>query len=412
MNIRNIIKEQDRARIEAQYAAELAPKSPYEKYGAFVGAIVALTYICQAGSAVSSYSYFSDLIGESVQNSLLTLVCVLLVIGTIETLKRIFVNVAFTDFYTDRLHGGSGANVSYLLAGALLVCSVYFSVIGGAKLINPDTAKIEAETVYDAEIQELRKEIADIMHRNTYKGQTWVKSSEQPILTAKETQLHELRAKKEAYEHTLRAEKETKQTAMFWAFGLIDALLIALTLFVYHYKYSVVQYAAAETEARTYAKPYEYAAPAFTLRQEPDLLRANHQDKPQIGFHALRQERGKQAKTTAPLRQDVRGAQDKTAETVRQDVRETQDKTTAPLRQDRQTVRQDSPEHQDKTARDTKTRLTQFRLFDSPKPIQDIEGLRAAIAAGERKRDHLTRFGVNITQIEREISRYQTEVNT
>jgi hypothetical protein len=279
------------------------------------------------------------------------------------------------------------------LAGALLIGSAYFSVIGGAKLVNPDTAKIEAANIYDAEIQEVRKEIADLMHRNTWRGQTWVKTSEQPILTAKEAQLHELRQKKAAYENNLRGEKEDRQSAMFWAFGLIDALLVGLTLFLYHYKYSVVQYASAEADARNYAKPYEYAAtPHYTLRQDTDLIRAN-QDKPQIGFHALRQDvRGRQAKNSSPSRQDVREAQDKIRDTARQDGG---------------TVRQDVREAQDKTERDSKIRLAQAQLFDKPKPIQDLEGLRTAIAAGERKRDHLTRFGVNILQIEREISRYE-----
>lgn len=409
--IQELIKSRQRKQAEAAYARELAPKSPYEKYGAFVGAIVALTYLCQAGSAISSYSYFASIIGESVSHPVLTAVCVVAVILTFELLKRIFVNVAFTDFYTSKLHGSTGLNLSYFIAATIIAGSLYFSVVGGAKLINPDTAKTEAATIYDNEITEVRKEIADIMHRNTWKGSTWVKTSEQPILVAKEQKLQELREQKAAYEAQLRAEKQDKQSAMFYGFGLIDVLLVLLALFIYHYKYEVVQYAGAEAEAEGYTPnytpfipPYTQFIPqtiphddfAITESERQQLIAARQaaqaeQDKRRIGFHAARQAvQPEQGKNAAPARQDQEPEQGKARTDLRQEQEAAQEKA-------REAARQEG------------LRLVQGAVFGQHKPVRDIEGLRKAIAAGERERSGLTRFGVNINTINEEIAEYEAK---
>jgi hypothetical protein len=410
--IQELIKSRQRKQAEAAYARELAPKSPYEKYGAFVGAIVALTYLCQAGSAISSYSYFASIIGESVSHPVLTAVCVVAVILTFELLKRIFVNVAFTDFYTDKLHGSTGLNLSYFIAATIIAGSLYFSVVGGAKLINPDTAKTEAATVYDTEITEVRKEIADIMHRNTWKGSTWVKTSEQPILVGKEQKLQELREQKAAYEAQLRTEKQDKQSAMFYGFGLIDVLLVLLALFIYHYKYEVVQYAGAEAEAEGYAQFVPQSIPPFMPQARPQaipqtefsiteaekqlLIAARQaaqaeQDKRRIGFHAARQAvQPEQGKNAAPARQEQEPEQGKARTDLRQEQEAAQEKAREAARQEGQ-------------------RLVQGAVFGEHKPVRDIEGLRKAIAAGERERSGLTRFGVNINTINEEIAEYETK---
>lgn len=216
-----------------KFSQELSPQDYYNSYlGMFYFCLV-LTFISQILSLGSEYSYFSQVFSSSLNGVLLVGATVLFCIF-IESAKYFVFGAFFKQMF---LLTKSSVN-PFLLILALFISavSVYASVIGGGTF-GIDTAKVAStESKHDAEITTLRKEIAEIHQRNTWKGNTYIAGEDKALLHTKESELSKAKQQKESELQTVATQnKESELTYRYW-FGGFELVFVLCTWFSFYFR--------------------------------------------------------------------------------------------------------------------------------------------------------------------------------
>lgn len=255
----------------ATFAHELTAKPYYIRYKQLFWLCVGLSFVAQIASLISSYAYFEGVFSVAIKHPYLLVVGVLVVLMTIEILKRLLLTNSLQSWFgLQRVF----SPIPTLFAVILSILSMYASVTGGGSF-GVDLAKEVATAtvhhtntdslakVYDTEIGVIRSEIAKIEHRNSLNGATWLPKQERKLVHAKEQRIRELQAAKDldianhkqqaAKEiETVRIENQTnKETYQYWFLGF-ELLFLACMVFMYDYKRkSVIENLLHDTQPQT-----------------------------------------------------------------------------------------------------------------------------------------------------------------
>jgi len=149
--------------------------------------------ISQFATAVSSYSFFAEILAIKLSPTLLPFAVVLLLL-LIEILKYVSIHKGLEGFFALPQRTNKA-----LLVLAVLLCSIsmYASILGGGNF-GIDSQKItNTETAFNTEIAGLQADIQAITNRNTWKGQTYLSKKEKNLVYAKENEITKLKAAKE-----------------------------------------------------------------------------------------------------------------------------------------------------------------------------------------------------------------------
>lgn len=218
---------------ELSFVAELSAQSYFQTYRGLFFAAIFFALVSQAASGLSSYSFYENLFHIKVSGLLLifTAGSVLLLV---EIGKYFLFHRVFADWFS---LSGKKQTWGLLMVGLLLSgLSMYASVIGGGHL-GIDTGRVQlAENKFGSEISQVRKEIGEIQHRNSWKGQTWLPAKEKGLLHQKEAELARLKAQKTTTLLSIDADNAKTQLTYQLGFGVFDLLFFLCLLFQYHYK--------------------------------------------------------------------------------------------------------------------------------------------------------------------------------
>ncbi|MCU0393782.1 MAG: hypothetical protein MUE81_21935 [Thermoflexibacter sp.] len=217
----------------AKFSAELSPQDYYNSYLGMWYFCLVLTFLAQMLSLGSEYSYFSQVFSSSLSGALLILATVLFCLF-IEASKYFVFGAFFKQMF---LLTKSSINPFLLVLGILISgVSIYASVMGGGTF-GIDTAKIvSTESKHDSEITTLRKEIAELHKRNTWKGNTYIQGKDKQLLHTKEAELSKAKQQKEGELKQVEAKnKESELTYRYW-FGAFELVFVVCTWFVYYFK--------------------------------------------------------------------------------------------------------------------------------------------------------------------------------
>lgn len=191
--------------------------------------------LSQVATAVSSYSFFEQILAIKLSPTLLPFAVVTLLVF-IEILKYVSVHKGLEGYFALPQRTNRG-----LLAFAVLLCAVsmYASIIGGGHF-GIDTQKINyTETKFDTQITGLKAEIQAIMNRNTWKGQTYLGKKEKALVYAKEAEMQQLKSQKASALQTVAEENATAATQYRFGFGFFDVLFLLCSLYVWYFRQQV-----------------------------------------------------------------------------------------------------------------------------------------------------------------------------
>jgi hypothetical protein len=225
----------NQANTEQEFMTLLSQKSYYENYSLLYYSAIFFALVSQLATAVSSYTFFADLLAIKVSPTLLPFAVAILLL-LIEVLKYVSFNKGLEGVFA------LPQRINYvLLVFAILLSagSMYASIIGGGSF-GIDTQRIAStETKFDAEIANIRQDIADIKARNTWKNQTWLPKKEKALLYAKEQELSKIKLEKENGLQTVAQDNEIAATQYKFGFAFFDALFLLCTLYVWYFRKNV-----------------------------------------------------------------------------------------------------------------------------------------------------------------------------
>lgn len=225
-----------------EFMTTLSQKSYYENNSLLYYTTIFFALISQLATAISSYTFFADLLAIKVTPIILPFAVATLLI-LIEVLKYVSFNKGLEGVFA------LPQRINYaLLVFATLLCvvSMYASITGGGNF-GIDTQRITStETKFDAEIATLRTEIAEIHKRNTWKNQTWLPKKEKALLYQKENQLAQAKTDKEKALNTVAQDNEIAATQYKFCFAFFDTLFILCTLYVWYFRKQVAIEAMVE----------------------------------------------------------------------------------------------------------------------------------------------------------------------
>lgn len=217
---------------EEDFMNQLSQKSYYENNSLLYHATIFFAFISQLATAVSSYTFFADLLAIKLSPTLLPFAVAILLL-LIEVLKYVSFNKGLEGVFA------LPQRINYvLLVFAILLSagSMYASIIGGGSF-GIDTQKIvSTETKFDGEIDKIRQDITDIKSRNTWKNQTWLPKKEKSLVYSKEEELTRLKLQKEQSLADTAADNETAATQYKFGFAFFDALFLLCTLYVWYFR--------------------------------------------------------------------------------------------------------------------------------------------------------------------------------
>ena len=217
------------------YVDLLGKKSFQQNNSMVYGTALFFGFVAQVATAVSSYTFFEQLLAIKLSPTLLP-VAVVGVLGCIELLKYVSVNKGLEGYFAlpQRIAPG-------LLVFAALLCAVsmYASIVGGGHF-GVDTQKIASTTQqFSTKQATIRSEINAILHRNTWKGQTYLDKKEKALVYAKEAELQALKQQEATTLQTITAENELAATQYRIGFAIFDALFLLCSMYVWYYRNQV-----------------------------------------------------------------------------------------------------------------------------------------------------------------------------
>lgn len=217
---------------EEDFMNQLSQKSYYENNSLLYHATIFFAFVSQLATAISSYTFFADLLAIKLSPTLLPFAVAILLL-LIEVLKYVSFNKGLEGVFA------LPQRINYVLlvfAILLSVGSMYASIIGGGSF-GIDTKRItNTETKFDGEIATLRSEIAEIHKRNTWKGSTYLGKKEKKLVYSKEEELSNLKLQKENRLNSVAADNETAATQYKFGFAFFDALFLLCTLYVWYFR--------------------------------------------------------------------------------------------------------------------------------------------------------------------------------
>jgi hypothetical protein len=225
----------NQANTEQEFMTLLSQKSYLENYSLLYYTALFFAFISQLATAVSSYTFFADLLAIKLGPTLLPFAVAILLL-LIEVLKFVSFNKGLEGVFA------LPQRINYvLLVFAILLSagSMYASIIGGGSF-GIDTKRIvSTETKFDAEIKNIREDIADIKSRNTWKNQTWLPKKEKALVYSKESELTQLKLQKEQHLADVATDNEIAATQYKFGFAFFDALFLLCTLYVWYFRKNV-----------------------------------------------------------------------------------------------------------------------------------------------------------------------------
>lgn len=262
-----------------KFSQELSPQDYYNSYlGMFYFCLV-LTFLAQILSLGSEYSYFSQVFSSSLNGVLLVGATVLFCLF-IESAKYFVFGAFFKQMFL--LTRSSVNPFLLILAFCISAVSIYASIIGGGSF-GIDTAKVAStESKHDSEITALRKEIAEIHQRNTWKGNTWISGKDKAVLHQKESELSKAKTAKESELQAVATQnKESELTYRYW-FGAFELVFVLCTWFVYYFKKRTAIESKAGAEAVPTDSENESQVQKIGFSQVPNSTIAPQVNK--VGF--------------------------------------------------------------------------------------------------------------------------------
>ena len=203
------------ANTEQEFMTTLSQKSYYENYSLLYYTALFFALVSQLATAISSYTFFADLLAIKLNPTLLPFAVAILLL-LIEVLKYVSFNKGLEGVFA------LPQRINYvLLVFAILLSagSMYASIIGGGSF-GIDTQRIAStETKFDGEIVTLRTEIAEIHKRNTWKGSTYLPKKEKKLVYSKEEELTRLKLQKENGLNSVATDNETAATQYQFGFA-------------------------------------------------------------------------------------------------------------------------------------------------------------------------------------------------
>jgi hypothetical protein len=261
-NVKNLVKtiaEQkntantvfNHANTAQEFMTLLSQKSFYENYSLLYYAALFFALVSQLATAVSSYTFFFDLIAIKLPLWGAGGATILLLL-LLEALKYVSFNKGLEGVFA------LPQRINYvLLVFAMLLCaaSMYASIVGGGNF-GIDTQRISTtETKFDTEIATLRTEIAAIHDRNTWKGNTYLGKKEKALVYQKEQELAKVKLNKENGLKSVAQDNEIAATQYKFGFAFFDALFILCTLYVWYFRKQVAIEAMVETQTTSPPTP-------------------------------------------------------------------------------------------------------------------------------------------------------------
>jgi len=237
---------------ELSFVAELSAQSYFQAYRGLFFAAIFFGLLSQLASGLSSYSFYENLFHIKISGLALVLAAGIVLV-LVEIGKYFLFHRSFADLFS--LSGGK-RSWGLLLVGLLLsALSIYASVVGGGHL-GIDTGRVMmAEDKFSTEIAQVRKEITEIQHRNTWKGQTWLPTKEKTLLHQKESELAKLKAQKATTLLGVDADNAETQLTYQIGFAAFDLLFFLCLLFQYHYKKRCAVEYLASHQSTNHATP-------------------------------------------------------------------------------------------------------------------------------------------------------------
>jgi hypothetical protein len=222
----------NQANTEQEFMTLLSQKSYLENYSLLYYTALFFAFISQLATAVSSYTFFADLLAIKLNPTLLPFAVAILLL-LIEVLKYVSFNKGLEGVFA------LPQRINYvLLVFAILLSagSMYASIIGGGSFGIDTKRIISTETKFDGEIATLRNEIAEIHKRNTWKGSTYLGKKEKKLVYLKEEELSNLKLQKEQSLADAAADNQTAATQYQFGFAFFDALFLLCTLYVWYFR--------------------------------------------------------------------------------------------------------------------------------------------------------------------------------
>jgi hypothetical protein len=220
----------------ALHYVELLGKKTYQENNELIY-FTALFFgvISQFATAVSSYSFFAEILAIKLSPTLLPFAVVLLLL-LIEILKYVSIHKGLEGFFALPQRTNKALLVLAVLLSAI---SMYASILGGGNF-GIDSQKItNTETAFNTEIASLQADIQAITNRNTWKGQTYLSKKEKNLVYAKENEITKLKAAKENKLQIVFEENKTAATQYQFGFAFFDALFLLCACYVWYFRQQV-----------------------------------------------------------------------------------------------------------------------------------------------------------------------------
>lgn len=221
---------------EISAVEQLAPRSYYDRRKGLFWFSLALAFVCQVASAVSSYQFFASLTAVKLSGYYL-IAATVAVLLLLEAAKYYLFNAFFADLF--RLSGAKTDIGILIAATAISAVSIYASVAGGAALAIDTHAETAIETRFGSRQNAIKQEIAAIISRNTWKGSTWLSKSDRKLLEDKETLLKAEREAEQAAKMEAMQRNQSNANAYRYGFAAFEVLFIVTTLFVWYFRKKV-----------------------------------------------------------------------------------------------------------------------------------------------------------------------------
>lgn len=226
------------------YVHELQARPFYKEYRLLFLLCYGMAFLAQIASAISSYHFFASLLSHKLWGLGLIIATVILLLS-IEALKYVLVNKSFAKLFA--LHP-QRPFVLLFLAATLSLLSMYASIVGGGNLGIDVTKTTQTTQDFDREIAVIRQEIQAILHRNSWKGSTYLAGKDKNLLHNKELELTQLKQNKEKALTDLAQYNAQIQTSYQIGFGIFECLFVLCSIFIWYYqKRSAVDYLATES---------------------------------------------------------------------------------------------------------------------------------------------------------------------
>lgn len=240
-----IFSDYERGTKELSFVKELSQRSYYDSYIALFYTAIFFAFVSQIASAISSYTFFNEVLSIKLSGLFLMVVTVIILI-LIEVLKYVLLNKSFSEVFS--ITGNSKSIGLLIVALALSVVSITASVLGGGKLGIDGVKVSNTESKYDAEIATIRNEIEAIRQRNSWKGQTYLSGKEKALMHAKEAELAKVKQSKETALSLVQTENEVNENIYRYGFGVFEAIFLLGTCYVWYFKKRVAIEYMAEVE--------------------------------------------------------------------------------------------------------------------------------------------------------------------